>query len=197
MTAYRIFVSGRSGKWYCRLCCAASLATFILGPSSAIAAEIEESQGGYPSFLSRITIETSLFTHHTRHDAFYNDSNWSGVAEIALGRHMAISAGSFMNSYKRNTTFTGFSWLPIDFEFSHLKIEMGGMIAADLNGGYRGFNGMDPFLGAVLIKVMGNRFDDPRFETLNRLGVGITLIPANPKGGSTAINLSLRYRLGN
>jgi hypothetical protein len=47
--------------------------------------------------------------------------------------------------------------VPIDFEFSHLKIEMGGMIAADLNGGYRAST-YDTVPGSVLIKVMGNRF---------------------------------------
>lgn len=196
MAAYGVPAGARNGKWCWRLCCAVGITITIFGPSGATAKEAE-SQSSYSSFLSRITIEVPLFTRHAPHDDWFNDNNRGALAEIALGRHMAISAGSFMNSYKRNTTFTGFSWLPIDFAFSHLKIEMGGMIAADLNGGYKGFNGMDPFLGAVLIKVMGNRFDDPRFETLNRLGVGITLIPANPKGGSTAINLSLRYRLGN
>jgi len=172
----------------------AALAIAILASSSAMAGEAEL-QGSYPSFLSRVTIEVPLFTLHTPHDEWFNDNNRGALAEIALGRHMAISAGSFMNSYKRNTTFAGFSWLPINFEFSHVTIDMGGMIAADLNGGYKGFNGMDPFLGAVLIK-FGSHFDDPRFETLNRMGVGITVIPANPNGGSTAINLSLRYRLG-
>jgi len=195
MTAFRIFVSARSGKWYCRLCCAASLATVILGPSSAIAAEVEESQGGYPSFLSRVTIEPSLFTRHTRHDAFFNDNNWSGIAEVALGRHTAVVAGDFINSYDRNTTFAAFSWLPINFEFSHLKIDAGGLIGADLNGGYRPHNHMNPFLGALRINIMGNRFDDEKFGILNRVGLGITIIPA-PSGRSTAINLALRYRLG-
>src|SRR5215467_14445290 len=105
MTAYRIFVSARSGKWHCRLRCAASLAILIAGASSAIAAEVEESQGGHPSFLSRITIETSLFTQHTRHDAFFNDNNWSGIAEVALSRDTAVVAGDFINSYNRNTAF--------------------------------------------------------------------------------------------
>ena len=192
--AYGISARARSGKWYWRLCCATGLAIVILGPSSAIAGEAE-SQGRYPSFLSRVAIEVPLFTRHTPHDERFNDQNWSAFAEVALGHHMAVVAGDFINSYNRNTIFAGFSWLPINFEFSHVKIDAGGLIAADLNGGYRPFNDMHPFLGAFLIKLIGTRFEDKEFEILNRLGVGITIIPPNPSGGSTAINLALRYRL--
>jgi hypothetical protein len=193
MTAYRIFAGARSGKWYWRLCRVASLAIVVLGPSSAIAAE-EESQGGYPSFLSRITIEVPLFTRHTPDDQSFNDHNWGGIAEVALGYHAAVVAGDYMNSYNRKTIFAGFSWLPINFEFSHVKIDAGGLIAADINGGYKPFNNMNPLLGAFLINIMGNPFGE-KFEALNRVGLGITIIPPAPRGGSTAINLSLRYKL--
>jgi hypothetical protein len=196
MTTSRIFASARSGKWYWRLCWAASLAIIILGPSSAIAAEVEESQGGYTSFLSRITIEVPLFTRHAPYDELFNDHNWSTVAEVALGRRTAFVTGDFINSYNRNTIFAGFSWLPINFEFSHAKIDAGGLIAADLNGGYRHFNKLDPLLGAFLINITGNRFDSGNFGFLNRVGMGITIIPPDPHGGSTAINFALRYKLG-
>ena len=195
MNACGVSARARGGKSRSRLCCAAGLAILILGPSSAIAGAAE-SQREYPSFLSRFTIEVPLFTRHTPHDEWFNDHNQGALVEFALGRHMYLSAGNFMNSYKRNTTFAGFSWLPINVEFSHLKIDMGGMIAADLNGGYKGFNDLHPLLGAFVIKLAGNRFEGTRFETLNRMGLGITIIPPNPKHGSTAINLSLRYRLG-
>ena len=198
MTACRIFARARSGKWYWRLCYAASLAIVISGPSSAIAGDAgeAESQGGYPSFLSRITIEAPLFTRHTSHDELFNDYNWGSFAEVALGYHMAVGAGDFINSYNRNTIFADFSWLPINFEFSHVKIDAGGLIAADLNGGYRPFNSMNPFLGAFVIKIMGNRFGHNKFEILNRVGIGITIIPPAMRAGSTGINLALRYKLG-
>ena len=189
MIAYGVSARARRGCW--RLCCAAGLAIVILGPSSAIAGEAE-TQGGYPSFLSRVSIEVPLFTRHFPHDERFNDHNWGASVEVALGHHMAVVAGDYICSYDRNTLFAAFSWLPINFEFSHVKIDAGGLIGADLNGGYRRHNDMEPFLGAFVIKVMGNNFED---GILNRLGVGITIIPPNPHGGSTAVNLALRYTL--
>ena len=191
MIAYGVSARARRGKWCWRLCCAAGLAIVILGPSSAIAGEAE-TQGGYPSFLSRVSIEVPLFTRHFPHDERFNDHNWGASVEVALGHHMAVVAGDYICSYDRNTLFAAFSWLPINFEFSHVKIDAGGLIGADLNGGYRRHNDMEPFLGAFVIKVMGNNFED---GILNRLGVGITIIPPNPHGGSTAVNLALRYTL--
>lgn len=192
MIAYGIFGRARSGKWRLRLCCAAGITIVSLGPSNASASEAE-SQDGYPSLLSRISIEVPLFTRHFPHDEWFNDHNWGASIEVALGYHMALVAGDFICSYNRNTLFSGFSWLPINFEFSHVKIDAGGLIGADLNGGYRGHNELEPFLGAFVIKVMGNNFEDKEFGILNRLGVGITIIPPNPRGGSTAVNLALRY----
>ena len=172
-----------------------ALAIIIIGQSPAMASDVEV-QGSYPSFLSRITIELPLFTRHAPHDGWFNDHNQGALAEFALGPHFAITAGNFMNSYNRNTTIAGVSWLPLNFEFSHLRIDVGGIVAADLNGGYKRVNTMHPFLGAFEIKLMGGGFDDTRFETLNRVGLGITIVPPSPKNGSTAINLGLRYRLG-
>ena len=172
-----------------------ALAIVISASSSAMASEADL-QGSYPSFLSRLTIEVPLFTRHAPHDGWFNDHNEGALVEFALGRHFSLTAGNFMNSYNRNTTIAGVSWLPLNFEFSHLRIDVGGIVAADLNGGYKHVNAMHPFLGAFEIKLMGNRFDDTRFETLNRVGLGITIIPPSPKNGSTAINLALLYRLG-
>ena len=105
---------------------------------------------------------------------------------------MAVVAGDYICSYNRNTIFAAFSWLPLNFEFSHVKIDAGGLIGVDLNGGYRHFNSMEPFLGAFVINLRGNNFEN---KFLNRLGVGITIIPPNPRAGSTAVNLALRYTL--
>ena len=41
----------------------------------------------------------------------------------------------------------------------------------DLNGGYQGHNGVEPLLGALSIKVTGNRFSD--YELLNGTGVAV------------------------
>lgn len=170
-----------------------ALAILILVPSRAMAGEAEL-QGSYSSFLSRLTIEVPFFTRHAPHDGWFNDHNQGAFAEFALGRNMYITAGNFMNSYNRSTTIAGFEWLPVNFELSRLKIDMGGIVGADLNGGYKGFNDMHPLVGAFVIKLMGSRFE--HFETLNRVGLGITIIPPSPKNGSTAINFALRYRLG-
>ena len=191
MIAFGIAARASGGKWRSRLCCAAGLAIVILGSSRAIAGEAE-SKDPYPSFLSRISIEVPLFTRHFPHDQLFNDHNWGASVEVALGYNLAVVAGDYICSYNRNTLFAAVSWLPIQFEFSHVKIGAGGLIGADLNGGYRHHNEMEPFLGAFVIKVMGNNFEN---KILNRLGVGITVIPPNPHGGSTAVNVALRYTL--
>jgi hypothetical protein len=162
--------------------------------ASAAGAEARLSDMDEP-FLSRITIEVPVFTRHIPHDNGFNDHNWGAFVDIALNRKWSVVMGDYINSYKRSTIFAGMSYMPINLEFSKLRVAVGGMVAVDINGGYEHFNQVEPLLGALSIKVTGTHFEDTRFDVLNRVGIAVTIIPPKPHGGSTPVNFALTYRL--
>lgn len=147
------------------------------------------------SFLSRITVNVPFFTRHIPHNGRYNNDNWGGWLDVALDRQWSVVGGGFVNSYSRDTLFAGIGYMPINLEFSKIKIDAGGMIGLDLNGGYKGFNKVDPLLGAFSMKIGGADFSDPDYDFLNRLGLAITVIPPAGSHGSSAVNLALTFRL--
>ena len=87
------------------------------------------------------------------------------------------------------------AYLPLNLSFSRINIDAGGMLGVDLNGGYKGYNSLDPALGALIIKFSGNYFDAPDYQFLNRAGLLLTVIPGVSGGTSTAFDLALTYRL--
>lgn len=184
----------RAGPRCCMVCRATStIALTVLLTTGAMAGE-ETPPEANSSFLSRVTIVVPVFTRHIPHDKWFNDHNWGAFVDVALNRQLSVVMGDFINSYKRNTLFAGISYMPINLEFSKVKIDLGGMLALDINGGYRPFNDLNPLLGVFSIKVTGTHFEDTKFAILNRLGIAITIFP-NTSGGSTALNFALTYKL--
>jgi hypothetical protein len=62
------------------------------------------------SYLSRVTIETPLYTRHLPTDKGFDDHNWGAFINVdiakssALGNgELSIIGGDFINSYYRNT----------------------------------------------------------------------------------------------
>lgn len=157
----------------------------------------DEAQSSAPeeSFLSRITVNVPFFTRHIPKNRGYNNDNWGGWLDVALDKQWSVVAGGYTNSYYRDTFFAGISYLPVNLEFSKIKIDAGGMIGLDLNGGYKGFNSVDPLLGALSLKIGGVNYSDPDYDFLNRLGMAITVIPPAGSHGTSAVNLALTYRL--
>lgn len=175
----------------------------LIGATAGLAAALWGSQAlaqtapapeADPSFWSRVTIEVPVYTHHFPHDRDFNDHNWGAFVDVALTRQWSVEAGDFDNSYRRNTAFVAVGYAPFNWDVSNLRIDVGGMLGLDLNGGYRGHNAINPVLGALVVKVRGNDFTGGS-AFLNRLGVAATIIPADPHGGSTAVNLALTWRL--
>jgi hypothetical protein len=170
-------------------------ALLLVGGASGSARAQESASALDNSFLSRMTIAAPLFTQHYPNDRYFNDANWGGVLFYALDGHFSLAGGDFINSYRRNTAFGGLSLIPWDIDFSRVQIDPGLMLALDLNGGYKGYDPVDPFVGALTVKVGGHYFDDPQYQCLNRFGVLITVIPGFGSGTSTAVNLGLTFHL--
>jgi hypothetical protein len=105
---------------------------------------------------------------------------------------ISIIGGEFINSYSRNTVLAGITYLPFNFDISHLRVGLGGEIGADLNGGYKGFNKWDPLFGALTARFSGTGFEDS--PLLNHLGLAVTVIPPLD-GPVTAINVAVTLRL--
>ena len=159
---------------------------------AAAPAQAQETEDG---FLSRITIAVPLFTRHTPHDELFNDSTWGAFVFFALDEDWSLTAGDYINSYDKNTAFAGVEWQPIHLHVSRLNIDLGGMLAADLNGGYAHYEPLNPLLGALNVKIGGHYFDDPGLAFFNRLGMLVTVLPGIGSGQSTAINLALTLQL--
>jgi hypothetical protein len=146
-------------------------------------------------FWSRITVATPFFTQHFPHDRDFNDKNWGGFVFGQITDQLYVAGGDFINSYKRNTAFVGVAYFPLNLTLSRIQIDAGGLIGVDLNGGYKGYNTLDPAVGTLNIKLSGKYFDDPDYAFFNRAGLLLTVIPGVTPNTSTAVNLALTYRL--
>lgn len=178
---------GNISPWKCRV----AILALLLG-STVGAARADEATGTDQSFLSRITLLAPVYTRHLPHDRGYNDHNWGGFAEFRLIDGISLVGGEFINSYNRSTVLAGVTVLPFNFELSHLRVDLGGEIGADLNGGYKGYNKWDPLFGTLALRFSGTGFEET--SLLNHLGLAVSVIPPLD-GPVTAINLAVTLRL--
>lgn len=169
-----------------------TLFAMCVAVSASSAASADDTSRNDESFFSRITILAPVYTRHLPHDEGFNDHNWGGFAEFRLVDGISLIGGDFINSYRRSTALAGVTVLPVNFEISHLRIDLGGEIGADLNGGYKGYNKWDPLFGTLAVRLSGNGFEDS--PLLNHLGLAVSIIPPLD-GPTTAVNLAVSLRL--
>jgi len=168
---------------------------FIVGAAvfaclnAGVSAQEEAPSAAGKTLLSRITVEVPVYTRHIPAVAGFNDHNWGALVDVALSPDWSILLGDFTNSYYRNTVIGGARYSIHAWEFSSIKIDTGVMLGLDLNGGYKGRNDVDPFLGALSVKITGNHFAED--EMLNRTGIAFTVIP----GETFGINVALAFGL--
>jgi len=164
----------------------------ILAPMLAIGAAAQEQSDDL--LFPRLTIEAPLVTRHVPHDEGYDDHNWGAFVDLDVVKHFGLTGGYFINSFRRDTAFAGVTFTPFYIELPNAELDAFAAIAADLNGGYKGYNKLDPLLGAVSIRLTGTHFDDTPLQFLNNLGVAVTVIPP-VNGPITAINLAVTYTI--
>lgn len=157
-------------------------------------AETWDADPGTRSFWSDLMLAAPVYTHHIPHDDQFNDHNWGLFAVYDLGPHWSLVGGDFENSYRKNTAFVGLGLTPVHLQVSNVKVGLGGFVGFDLNGGYRHFNDYDPLLGALTIRISGAAPPESPWHGFNHFGLLTTIIPPNPHGGSTAVNLAVTYR---
>lgn len=167
------------------------LAGLAIGGCGPVLAQAPAADG-YDGFLSRLTVAVPFYTQHYPHPDRFDDHNWGGFVFLAMNDQLSLVGGDFINSYDRNTAIGGISYLPIAIDLSKVRVDLGGIVALDLNGGYRGYNNLDPALGAASIKISGY---DTSSEFLNRTGLLVTIIPGVSNNTSTAFNLALMLHL--
>jgi|GEM_PF-2059901 hypothetical protein len=161
---------------------------FAVFNSSAGAEEVTPPDGG-DSLLSRITIQVPLYTRHFPQDAGFNDHNWGLLVEARVDPDWSIIVGEFRNSYYRDTAIAASRYSFFSRDYSSIRVDTGIVLSFDLNGGYQGHNGVDPLLGALSIKITGNRFSE--YDLLNGTGVAFTILP----GKIVMANVALAFRL--
>jgi hypothetical protein len=166
----------------------ACAAVFAALHSSAGAQELSPFDAG-DSLLSRITIQVPIYTRHIPQDAGFNDRNWGLLVEVRLNPDWSFIGGEFRNSYYRDTAIAVSRYSFFKWDTANIRVDTGVLLGFDLNGGYRDHNGVEPLLGALSIKVTGNRFSD--YPLLNGTGVVFTILP----GKIVVANLALAFRL--
>ena len=166
-----------------------AFAACVLATSAAYAGDPD----AYENFWSRVTVTVPLFTHHVPQDKGYNDQNWGGWVNVAFDRQWSVVGGDFLNSYNKNTAFAGVAWMPFNWDLAKARIDLGVMVGADLNGGYKHVSSVEPLLGALALTIRGANFG--RGALLNRLGLTFTAIPSAGRGGSCPLNLAVSIQL--
>ncbi len=149
----------------------------------------------HDTFLSRVTMAAPVFSRHFPKDREFNDHNWGGVIFYALDNRFSLAGGDFLNSYRRNTAFAAVSITPWALNLDGAQISPGALVGIDLTNGYKGYNPVEPLLGAATIKIGTHYFSDPHFQFLNRIGLLVTVIPGWGNNRSTAANLALTIHL--
>ena len=147
-------------------------AVFAIFNSGAGAEKVSPPDGG-SSLLSRITIQVPIYTRHIPQNAGFNDHNWGVLVEARLDPDWSIIAGEFRNSYYRDTAIAASRYSIFVCDYSSIRVDTGVMLGFDLNSGYQGYNGVDPLLGALSIKITGNS----EHELLDGTGVAFTIRP--------------------
>lgn len=173
---------------------AACVVAIAAATSSPVLAQ-EAIESGDDSFLSHVTIAAPFVSRHFPKDRNFNDHNWGGAIFYALNSHFSLAGGDFLNSYRRNTAFAAMSVTPWSLDLSAIQITPGALVGIDLNRGYKGYNPVDPLLGAATMRIDTHYFTTPHFQFLNRLGLLIVVIPGFGSNHSTAANLALTMRL--
>ena len=168
------------------------LVAIALSWAAGNTARADDAAGTDESFLSRITILAPVYTRHLPYDHGYNTHNWGGFVEFRLFDGVSLVGGEFINSYHRDTALAGITVLPLNFELSHLRVDVGGQIGADLNEGYKGYNKWDPLFGTLTARFSGTGFENSPF--LNHLGLAVSVIPPLD-GAVTALNVAITLRL--
>jgi hypothetical protein len=168
-------------------------ALFAFMASDASAEEAVPRNG--QSVLSRVTIGVPVLTRHFPGNDQFNNQNWGVLFDVAFIKEWSAVGGYFRNSYRRDTVFAGVGWYPITIPIAQAELDFGGIGALDLSGGYKGYNRAYPLLGALSLKIHHVGAAEIGAGPLQRLGVAVTLLPAVSDRASTAVNLSLTYRL--
>lgn len=145
-----------------------------------------------PDFWSRVTLAVPVATVHTPHNSDFNNENWGLLADVAINDRWSVVGGGFRNSYGRNTALAGVAWQPLSARVGAARLRFGGMVGADLNGGYKRFNSVDPLIAAFNVRLSAAEPDE---RPLSRLGLLLTVIPPAPRDGATAFNLAVTYKL--
>lgn len=164
---------------------AAVFVAFVSNAGAEEASSPDESN----SFLSRITIHVPLYTQHIPQGGRFNEDNWGLLVEARLNSDWSIIVGEYRNSYFRDTVVAASRYSLFAWDTSNVRIDTGVLLGFDLNGGYKGHNGVEPLLGALSIKITGNRFSD--YELLNGTGIAFTILP----GTIVVTNVALILRL--
>ena len=143
-------------------------------------------------FWSRVTLALPVATRHVPNNDDFNNENFGLLADVAMNDQWSMVAGGFRNSYGRNTAVAGAAWHTLSTTVGALRVRSGGLLAIDLNGGYRRYNSADPLVAAFSVRLSSAEPDE---GPLSRVGIQLTVIPPAPDNGSTAFNLAITYKL--
>lgn len=92
-----------------------------------------------------VAVTVPVFTRHFPSSADLNEHNRGLGVEYTVRQDVAVTAGLFNNSFRKDTFYAGVIYTP----FRVLGLHTGVILGLDLNGGYRSINPVSPLLGAL------------------------------------------------
>jgi hypothetical protein len=132
---------------------------------------------------SSMAVTIPVFTKHfPRSNSDLNEHNRGFGLEYILRQDVAVTAGSFNNSLRKDTSYIGVIYTP----FRVVGLHTGVVIGLDLSGGYNSVNPVKPIIGAL------------HFTTGNESSMGFN-IDVLPGGGNKsgdvygAAAISMKY----
>lgn len=131
-----------------------------------------------------MAVTVPIFTRHFPHPSpDLNEHNHGLGLEYTLRKDVAVTAGVFNNSFRKDTFYVGVVYTP----FRVLGLHTGVVVGFDLSGGYNSVNPCKPIIGAL------------HFTTGNEspIGFNIDVLPGGGKrngdGVYGAAAVSMKY----
>lgn len=114
-----------------------------------------------------MAVTLPVFTRHFPRSTDLNEHNHGLGLEYIVQKDVAVTAGFFNNSLRKETSYVGVVYTPLRV----LGLHTGVVVGLDLSGGYNSINPCKPVIGAL------------RFATGNESSIGFN-IDVLPGGGN-------------
>lgn len=165
---------GLNTTMVCR--CASAALCIVLGAGTARAESKQDET------FPQVWLNPGIYSHHFDSDKGLRNNNAGFGAEVRLAGDHGVMAGNFINSNGRRSSYAGYQWRPLHWQWAGL--ELGAAVAVSAFDGYPNYRDGAWFVAPLpMLTIEGRRF-----------GANLSVIPtvANRFDGAIAIQVKMR-----